>query len=418
MNPAPAAAPSSPPRGLSPRWWFGCAVLAGLLFIALVPGAKRRLGLFDHGAWFLDSYALLAANDAERQGLDPSQPNPLDVYGRPHSYSNWWFALGRLGFTRDDNFLVGGVSVLLFLAGMFATVRPRTAVEAGAAAIVALSPPVLLAVNRANNDLVVFAVLGLGLALARRAPARWLAGWSTAVAVATGLKFFPMLAAGAGLVLHPARRALVWTTVTAGGAALVLWSVRESLARAVIPVPTGSYLFGAPLFWRDIGWTGRGPLVVSAIALLAGAVWLARQRWTTGLAGANTSDDSGERLAFATGALLLVGCFLAGISFAYRWVFALWLLPWLWRRAFDVPAEIRAATAARFALGLLVAAVWMDGIYCATLNTFIGPMEISRLVRWETRWSLCSQPLVWILMLLLAGWLVELAYTRLRELRH
>ena len=36
----------------------------------------------------------------------------------------------------------------------------------------------------------------------------------------------------------------------------------------------------------------------------------------------------GERAAFAVGALLIVGCYFAGVGYSYRLVFAV-LLPWL-----------------------------------------------------------------------------------------
>ena len=35
--------------------------------------------------------------------------------------------------------------------------------------------------------------------------------------------------------------------------------------------------------------------------------------------------------ASIVGAALLTGCFLAGTSYGYRWIFALWLAPLLWR---------------------------------------------------------------------------------------
>jgi hypothetical protein len=124
-----------------------------------------------------------------------------------------------------------------------------------------------------------------------------------------------------------------------------------------------------------------------------------------GLAGlATDAPDERERLAFAVGALLLLACFVAGISFGYRWVFALWLAPWLWRQPFIVRA-------------LLTAVVWMDGLFCFLVNTLVGPMELARLHRWETVWGRFSQPLVWLLMAVLAGSLLEAALAQWAELR-
>ena len=111
---------------LSPRLLFITGSVLVLLAWTLSPRVRALAGLFDHGRWFLDSQAVLAASDAAKAGLNPEAPNPYDAFQRPHSYSDWWFGLGQLGLTRDDNFLVGGAWVLLFLAAVFLTVRPRS----------------------------------------------------------------------------------------------------------------------------------------------------------------------------------------------------------------------------------------------------------------------------------------------------
>ncbi len=53
------------------------------------------MGFPFHREWFLDSRAILAANDAARMGADPTQPNALDPFNRPHVYSELvaWAAL-------------------------------------------------------------------------------------------------------------------------------------------------------------------------------------------------------------------------------------------------------------------------------------------------------------------------------------
>jgi hypothetical protein len=70
---------------LSPRVLLVCLPLAGLLLFVLFPRVQSKLGLFDYGRWFLDTYAILATNDAIKAGLDPYLPNPLDDRQRPHS---------------------------------------------------------------------------------------------------------------------------------------------------------------------------------------------------------------------------------------------------------------------------------------------------------------------------------------------
>ena len=77
-----------------PRWraWLGAGMLVGLLAFVLWPKALTKLGVFDYGMWFLDSYAILAASDTLQAGADPVQPMAFDVQHRAHVYSDWCMA--------------------------------------------------------------------------------------------------------------------------------------------------------------------------------------------------------------------------------------------------------------------------------------------------------------------------------------
>ena len=410
MSVPPQDRPQETPAAGRVRFAFLVLAAFGLLLFALLPArVTGKLGLTDHGVWFLDTHAILASSDAVQAGLDPTRPNPLDVYGRPHSYSSWWFGLGAMGLTRDDTPLVGGVVTGMFLLAAGFWLNPRRGVEALLGVLAVLSPVVLLAFNRANNDLVVFALLAAGL-LGLRDGAPWrVAVFGVAVVVATGLKFYPVIAAVALLTVGPVRLRRAGLGLTLGAAALVLWSQWDWLQRAVIPVPTGVYLFGAGVWWRELGLTGWGPPVITGLLLWLGAAGLVRAGWCRGLADSGDEPTAG-RAGFAAGAVLLLGCWLAGISYAYRWVFALLLLPWLWRR-------LRTGDrAARVTAGMLFTCLWLDGLFCLGTNLFIGAMPLARLQAIQHHWQLVTQPVVWGLMLLLAGWLWELLLARWREL--
>ena len=284
----------------------------------------------------------------------------------------------------------------MFLAVAAAGVRPRSY---GAAAILAaafLAPPTLIALQRANNDLVVFAVVGAGLLALRssRSPAR-LAVFGAVVVLATGLKYYPLVAVGALVAVLPWRRTTGWVfLLTAVAASLVLLSERGSIGRGMFVLPATIYEFGAPVLWRDLGWSrlALAALTLALLGLGAGLAW--RRGWTTGLAD-EARGPEGERLMFAVGACLLVGCFLAGTSYVYRWIFGLWLWPWLWREA------AAKRTAARVALGLWLVSIWADGALCLVVNL------AGLAYRPALGWRIATQPAAWALMILLAGWLME-----------
>jgi hypothetical protein len=410
-----SATPIAPRSALlNPRVLLLGVTLAGLLLFALFPRLQAKMGLFDYGRWFLDTYAILASNDAVRAGMDPFQPNPLDDLLRPHSYSHWWFGLGRLGLTRADNFLVGGISVLAFLVTALAALRPRSRWEAAAQALVLLSPPVLLAIMRANNDLVVFAVLATGLMLVRSPATGRMLALLAAVAVATGLKFYPAVAAAGLLLVRPPRR-LAWGAVLAALVlAAVVANVWADFGRAVIPVPSNVYSFGAPLVMQDLGWGGRGAQAAATAVLLLLGVLFRRVGFAGGLTREGT--DFPDRMRFIMAAVLLVACFLAGISYAYRWVFAIWLVPWLWGEARGVARDPRR-TGGRLTLGLLFFAVWSDGIFCLVVNLAQGPMSPAALDHLQLCWRFASQPFIWLLMGLLTGALLDAGVSAWRDWR-
>ena len=409
----PESATAKPARRsslLQPRWLLLGLVALGLLSVIRLPRVFDRLGLPDYGHWFLDSYAILAANDAVTAGLDPYASIPLDILKRKHVYSDWWLGLRHLGITRQDNFIFGGLCGLGFLAVALAGLRPRTWREAGFAAALVLSPPVLLALNRANNDLVIFTLVGVPLLIWRASP-RPGAGilLAAALVAATGLKYYPVVAVAALPLVYPIRKHGWWLGAGAAAAGLlVLWTERGSLARGAFAFPESVHLFGAPELWRGLG-LGRPPLLALSAGALGLLAWgFVRYGMPPGVAE-DPAGRSPDRGAFTVGALLLLGCFLAGTSFAYRWIFALWLVPWLWQQ---VQLQARS-TSARLTLILILLGVWHDGLYCLVLNTWQPSLPA-----WtETAWRYATQPIDWLLMALLAGWLLEAARWRLRPAR-
>lgn len=414
----PVAQSNSAPGSTGPVAWAVGLTLAWWLAGAIWPRLLVTLGIYNYGTIYLDTYAVLAALDAVRAGADPHGANSLDVLLRPHVYSDWWLSLRWLGLTRGHNILVGTAWAGAFALVAWATVRPRNLPEAFWWVALLVSPPILLAVNRGNNDLVIFVLLA-GCGLVAAAPVWWrVAGAAACLGLASGLKYFPAPAVLALLWVRPVRRApavLLAGLVVVGVALAGVWTQVE---RSRFTIASGVHTMGAPLWWRDLGWQDKESALPSLLLIVIPALILAGSKVTTGLA---TRGQPRERLLAALGAIVLLTCFLAGVNYAYRWIFVLWPAFWLWRQAAEVSLPRGQRRVARLGCALVLVCLWMDGALCATVNLFLTHYGQTWIEQLDPIWRLWTQPLHWLLMLLLAGWLVEGALITAKEwwgLRH
>ncbi len=353
-----------------PAWEvpFLTALLAATIWVACfyTPGVWLLTGIGEADKPFLDLRNLVAAGEVAQLGHNPYVSNPLDPYHRPHGFSSWWLVGGRLGLTRADIAWLGTLLLGLSLASTVLLLRPAGWRQGAGLLLVLISPPLLFLINRANHDLVVFVLMSLALACLRheRSAVRALA--ILLLAVSAVLKYFPLAAVVLLLDARTRREFAGWVLLY--GLVLVLaWpSLAEALRTAAshTPAPAWLFAFGAPTFFRNLelaaaaawGWLAAG-LVLLAVAT---SWW----RSTARTAPPATGEARTLEREFACGAVMIVGCFLHGSSYLYKMVFALWLLPWLWRATLDQGEERwRKATQS-----LLLAVLWFEGGTTLAIN--------------------------------------------------
>lgn len=381
------------------------AVLGYYLAFAMWPGLFRVVGVSHAQGWFLDSYAILASNDAAAAGLNPYGVNPLDPLGRPHVYSHWWLNLSASGLTREHNFILGTFFVAAFFTAVFWWLRPRTGGEAGWYLLMIAAGPVVLGVERANNDLLMLALLMPVVPMVRsdREWMRWCA--LIPVAVATTLKFYPAVGALV-LLAGENRREVIGRGLMAGaGLVLVGLDVRGDLAKMgdYVPNPDGLMTFGAG---QVFAYFGMGKSAAAMCGVLAGVMAMIVLRPWTWFAGWVVADNDRDAwLAFVLGAVLLTGCFFAGSNYGYRLIYCVLLAPFLWRLMCDaeVPAKVRRM--GRVTAGLMIFLLWGDTLAVAILNPLMNAESASRIMWIADQFAIWGEPLVWAFFTCLACFL-------------
>ena len=403
--------------GRNGGWLLAALIAAYLAAFALHPNLFFALGVAHYDGWFIDTFALLASNDAVTRGLDPYAPNPLDYFHRPHVYTHWWLHLRDLGLTRADSIRLGLGLTLAFVVAALWRLRPQSGRELLWYLAVLCSSPIVLAVDRGNNDLVIFVLLAflVPCLLSRRRGVRLLAPFL--VVAATLLKFYP--AAAALVLLAPAERDELRPRMLITFL-LLLWaghSLAGDLAGfgALAPQPEGLMSFGATGLANQFGWMGWGPKAIGAGLGLVGIVIF----WRKAVLGdwKPSPDRVSDWLHLLLGGVLLTGCFFTSMNFAYRWVFAIWLTPalWLLPRDPDTPATVRRL--ARASRWLLLSVLWWTPFCTLVVNQwFIGRVSAPAIMTMAKAAFVLEQPFDWALMLCLLVFLTHFARRQLAAL--
>ena len=305
----------------------------------------------SHPLWFGDLRSVTSAWECARRGIAVLPRNPCDPWQRPANYPHIWVWPTFLGLGPGDTYALGFVVGGAFLLAALAVLPRNAGVLSGALYGVALcSPAVMLGVQRANVDLLLFGLLVLAALVAGRV---FVSG--ALIFVAAVLKLFPIFAVG--VLLRRVQR----TAWIAAGAVLVgfamyaaatLGTIRE-IARVVPQVNDQS--FGVRRFsdWASAAVTGHSSPVGWDVAVVVVAVVVAvllRRRLRAHLPPSGARDLD----LFWVGACVYVASYALYRSFDYRLCFVLMTFPQLLRWARD-RSLVGVVT-----LLALFGAVWLD----------------------------------------------------------
>jgi hypothetical protein len=357
------AVPAGPPaaRGVDGR--LVLAVLLALFVGALwlqdgywprfgVPGAR--------GLDFIDLRYWTTAWECVRDGVEIDPANPCDDQKRLIDHPRIWLAPHVLGLGEGSTVVLGLAVAAVFLVCVFAVIGRFSPWDAFVYAAVLCSPSVLLGIERANTDVIVFSVVAAGLLLLRSRRPVAAASAHGFLLLASFLKLYPVLAWGV-LLRRPLRTAIVGAASLAVAFAAYVSAIGEHLRtiRSVLPREL-RFSYGASVLAESSG-AGflegvAGQLLVVAVGLVVAAglalLFLRRARREP----ARDQRAVHDLDAFWAGASVYAGSFALTYNFNYRLIFLILTVPQLLRWSRERAPLIPYAPVA---LSLLLLALWL-----------------------------------------------------------
>jgi hypothetical protein len=368
------------------------------------------LGVPSGPTLFYDARNVAAAADCQRLGYDPLVNNPCDPTNRVLVYPRVWLLLGHLGLEQSQTPLFGTLVVGLFLASLLLFLGRLTLGQGVVAAIAVSSPAVMLAVERGNMDLVLFAVFVAAVLLWRTRPQIAVMVSPVMIVLAAVAKLYAVFALP--VFAFTRERRIRWVVVACVAIPLLYIVFSLDDIKAIASAPEGGLLFSygirilpgwlyhlvVPDAWQGQWLVAQG-LVVVPVLVAAVIVWLRLRRRFSPLLLSSLQRQSGSLLAFHFGVFVYLGTFLTRKNGDYRLVFLLLTLPQLFAWVADDSDDRRDF--ARATLAAVLVCLWVGALSrhvapadelgsWAVAGLFIamlaGSVPRLSLGRWEERW--------------------------------
>jgi hypothetical protein len=273
---------------------------------------------------FIDLRSITAGLETERHGGDALVANPYDPKQRPLNYPRFWLYLFSALHINDQNLPIVGLFFcsLYLLCMSILIVGGKSSIEATLLLVAGLSWAALVALERGNNDLFVFAVVFWGC-MSRRESLKL-----SAYSLAALLKIFPLVALIVHAIWKSARERIAPLVITAATAGVFLFQLRDINAiRRGTPTDV----------WLSYGILSLKQQALLANGLTAGIVvlfccWLlivvtVRNAWIRGphFDSSILKTKTGEMFVVFGG--IYAFSFMAGSNYDYRLIFLLPTIP-------------------------------------------------------------------------------------------
>jgi hypothetical protein len=324
------------------RWFVGLALCAYLLILLIsqlvfhdyrflwrymgVPAYKDGL--------FQDLKVITYAMDCLRQGIDPLMDGSC-YKNISFNYPTSWYILQYTGLRSEHTISLAIFLILAFLSTIYFLVGRLTFKEAVFYSLVIVSPPVMLAIERCNNDIFFFIVFFFALyLLQQKSRIRYLA--YVIFSFSAMLKIHPVFAFGAALrEKKSVILKIVLPAILLFVAYVLLYYPEIMKSSKITPRPYDLFSFGSNVvaYYYYEGMLGfpEKLQIIKLIswgftALFLGFFSILAFRMKSGI---KIPEENKILDSFRIGLWMFIGNFLLGNTYDYRLIFLIFSLPQL-----------------------------------------------------------------------------------------
>ena len=351
---------------------------------------------------FYDSRQLAWAAESYYRGYDPMVENPANPRGLQINYPRIWYLLFPLIIDESRTNILGTIIVLIFFTGVgiFWFSHKFDNLTYYMLSIIILSPAVMLGIERANNDLIIFFILALALTICNYAK---ITGFVLFI-IASVLKIFPVF--GFSYLLKEEKRNFFKFFLIASGVFILyaLLSLNDFSQIFKITSKGVSSSYGLNVWWWSIKHhryfnhpiSGTQALIfqissyVAAVIIVAATLLFGMRPRDNGLHNPGKYIDS-----FRVGATIYSTTFLIMNTNDYRLLFLIFTIPQLVAWARDKHNDLSFIS--RIILPLMVFSLWSNFVM-----RFLG-RKITFVMEEFTNWLMLAG-LLYLLFSSLPDW--------------
>jgi hypothetical protein len=327
-----------------------------ILYLAnfFIPYTKiwKSLGIPTMPPLFADLRIVLSGFECTRLGYDVLYDLPCNPYQNGQTslpYPRLWMKLEWLGLNQSHTFFLGILMAISFYLVTLAFIGKLNRYEAIIYSLILCSPPIMLLIERANVDIIIYVLLFLSLLIVQRHSLLMRCVGYITLLLPTALKLTPVFSLII-LIKEKKRDFLLYFTSIITVAIVYLYSIRDEIKaiKSTLNYQTLWHSFGAKLLMSQVrrlislkGFRTSSNIfhslvlivliflsIIVSVKLLLFVYKEFKQWLNSELPPKNNAIESDQSLdLFRLGSSLYLGTFLTAVNFDYKLSFLVFTIP-------------------------------------------------------------------------------------------